>query len=85
MVVEDDLSQGKHPWAKRDGAEMIEQELKPCPFCGSDGKIGKNFGRVSADCTQCPVSIRSNAYSDAGAEAEVVAAWNTRAESSHEA
>lgn len=63
-------------------------ELKPCPFCGSAGKMFKaewltpdmryttyQFGCGNEDC---PCS--ANRFSTACTEEKAVEAWNTRAE-----
>ena len=55
---------------------MSKEKLKPCPFCGSDAKLGTNFGRHSVDCKVCEVSIRSIHITGDGKD--VVKAWNRR-------
>lgn len=60
-----------------------ETNLLPCPFCGADAKIGRNFGRISADCSSCGVSVRSVSVSDDDAKKEVAQIWNQRVEPVH--
>jgi Lar family restriction alleviation protein len=58
---------------------MTEQELKPCPFCGSDGKYGMVSGKHYAACINqnCNVVVNTP-YKDSMTEA--IAAWNQRAD-----
>lgn len=51
-----------------------ETELKPCPFCGSDGavvRMGVSYFVMCETCTCC----RVKGY---GSEAAAIEAWNTR-------
>lgn len=54
---------------------MSEIELKPCPFCGSEGVICNRFEDVYyVECLGCSAKVESyNGLEDA------VAGWNTRA------
>lgn len=54
---------------------MSEIELKPCPFCGSEGVICNRFEDVYyVECLSCSAKVESyNGLEDA------VAGWNTRA------
>lgn len=54
---------------------MREIELKPCPFCGSEGVICNRFEDVYyVECWDCTAKVES--YN--GAE-DAVARWNVRA------
>lgn len=59
---------------KRHDSQPREPTLLPCPFCGSDASITKNFGVYVPGCNHCGVSIGS--YSSARSAATV---WNRRA------
>lgn len=54
---------------------MSEIELKPCPFCGSEGVICNRFEDVYyVECLCCSAKVESyNGLEDA------VAGWNARA------
>ena len=54
---------------------MSEIELRPCPFCGSEGVICNRFEDVHyVECLGCSAKVESyNGLEDA------VAGWNTRA------
>lgn len=59
---------------------MTEQELIPCPFCGSEGDdLDPTFARgkdhVAAGCFGCGCT-----GPDAPSEREAVAKWNARGE-----
>lgn len=58
-----------------------EEEIKPCPFCGSKPKIkfDKDDGTYSIFCYEpyCPITFVEGHYKT---EAEAKAEWNTRAE-----
>ena len=60
-----------------------DAELKPCPFCGGKGYIIMVQNRFYATCDTCTCRIASDCldlryYGDV--LAEVIEAWNTRAE-----
>jgi hypothetical protein len=60
----------------RDKEEEVMEELKPCPFCGSDARssrtdIGRGYQTSFVKCTKCPANIGKS-----GLDAEVF--WNTR-------
>lgn len=70
---------------QEDSSIPRDEELKPCPFCGSDGVVWSDcFQRVR--CTNCymgtaaisPAHART-AESTAEVKTRAVAAWNTRA------
>ena len=48
-------------------------ELKPCPFCGGEGKL--NNYKTAVHCIKC----KAHPYY-LGSESEAIAAWNTRPE-----
>lgn len=66
-------------------------DLLPCPFCGSAFKMGRephdnwpvagmfyiyhDYGPVGSAARECPIEVQRHFQS----EAEVLAAWNTRA------
>ena len=61
------------------------RNLKPCPFCGSEGEIvdidWSGFPPFGVGCSECPVIIAEyGEYKLFDTEAEAIAAWNTRAE-----
>lgn len=50
----------------------MDEELKPCPFCGKPGTVfGGWFGCSNRDCL-----VEAGRYGDGGHEA--IPAWNTR-------
>ena len=58
-------------------------ELKPCPFCGGKGVLVRIDHKYYVTCDTCTCRTASGYigfryYGDA--EAEAIAAWNTRAE-----
>ena len=54
---------------------MNANELKPCPFCGGNGRLTVwTPNAASVSCICCGAHINTNAA------AEAVEAWNTRAE-----
>ena len=53
-----------------------ETELKPCPFCGSDGAVVRMGGSYFVMCETC-TCCRVKGY---GSEAAAIEAWNTRSE-----
>lgn len=51
-------------------------DLKPCPFCGGEARIGKIYGDAwTVECTEC--GIQSGCYDT---ESEAIEAWDHRAE-----
>lgn len=61
-------------------------ELKPCPFCGGDGKLtGNERDGFHAGCSQCFCEVGEAFDRDAmpdhmfRTKDEAIAAWNTRA------
>jgi len=58
---------------------MTEQELKPCPFCGSK-RIGLVFSLAGYQC-YCTSPLCSASVSRCFViKADAIAAWNRRAE-----
>ena len=55
-------------------------ELKPCPFCGSKGKIRECVGEWIVECenTSCPISYPIGAFFET--EEAAVEWWNRRAD-----
>ena len=55
-------------------------EIKPCPFCGSEGKLHhkRNLGTWIVECSNnsCPASYMIG-Y-DYDTQEEAIAAWNRR-------
>jgi len=61
----------------------IDNELKPCPFCGGKGKLNDEKGRIYSfvKCTNCGaetglISVSAEYCSDEKA----IKTWNTRFE-----
>ena len=54
----------------------MNEELKPCPFCGSDKIIVEHIHRVryGCRCDNCDTVQDPNART----ESEAIAKWNTR-------
>ena len=61
----------------------MNEELKPCPFCGSveisSGSAWPGFNEECSGIVQCH-GKRCWAYMLGTGEAEAIAAWNTREE-----
>ena len=58
---------------------MVEQqELKRCPFCGGEAKIGRIFGHESVYCTKCDACILPSPYDDKDELKKSIEAWNKR-------
>lgn len=53
----------------------MQEELKPCPHCGSKAQINKAFGLYQVSCTNlfCPRMTRL-----CETETEAIKAWNRR-------
>ena len=49
-------------------------ELKPCPFCGGEARLGMDFDWHFVYCIECQAQIERD-Y-----EKEAIDAWNRRAE-----
>lgn len=57
----------------------MQDELKPCPFCGGDAGIGGGVNYRFVNCMSCMASTNIIlADSHMPTEAEAIAAWNTR-------
>jgi Lar family restriction alleviation protein len=57
---------------------MAEKNLMPCPFCGSEAKIGENYrGQYSVMCTDCGALVFFECCRD---KERTISAWNTRDE-----
>lgn len=56
--------------------EKIQEELKPCPFCGGKGEVwqGRYLHENWAQCTKCKTQLGGTFTSLQGA----VDAWNRR-------
>lgn len=54
---------------------MSNEELKPCPFCGSGAQLNDCLGDYWVTCNLCNAS--ANMYSG---EENAIKAWNTRNE-----
>ncbi|MBR5199223.1 MAG: Lar family restriction alleviation protein [Bacteroidales bacterium] len=48
-------------------------DLKSCPFCGGEGKIGKFMGRYSVHCCECLGSAKLDEI-----EEKAIEYWNRR-------
>lgn len=64
---------------------MKEDKLKPCPFCGPEGKINGphesgNYRKTTfwIECERCEI------YLEKETRAEVIEAWNTRSDQTEE-
>ena len=64
----------------------MQNELKPCPFCG--GRVeetggscnyGKRIMTLSVTCTGCGTKFQLKAKFDDNPYTETIAAWNRRA------
>jgi Restriction alleviation protein Lar len=58
-----------------------ENELKPCPFCGSRAELRETFGKLFAGCSNDKCAIRPDTWlRTQTTDLRVVAkAWNARA------
>ena len=74
------LSGNRNAWK-----EATMNDLKPCPFCGSEAEIitawnsvwGKDVYRIACSNKACPIDyIVTKQHAT---KAEAIAAWNTRA------
>jgi Lar family restriction alleviation protein len=61
---------------------MAENELKPCPFCGSRAQLNEYYGRESthfiARCVSCEAQIYGTD------KRKTIEAWNRRAKDGRE-
>jgi hypothetical protein len=57
---------------------MKEKELKPCPCCGGEAELCRNFGRIGISCKECGINIRSEELCSEIGYDSVYAEWNTR-------
>lgn len=53
----------------------MNNELKPCPFCGGEAKVSNVFGRAGVICKDCQAEMRGYLGMT---EEEVKEAWNRR-------
>ena len=62
--------------------EVIDQELKPCPCCGSSNGLyvlqDEKYGEWSVFCDICKTSLHNENHCDTRDDA--ISAWNRRAE-----
>lgn len=60
--------------------KVIQNNLKPCPFCGGKVSVEKGFGGITFfECRKCGATV---SFKDKGSSMEVlnpVFAWNNRA------
>lgn len=56
-------------------------ELKPCPFCGGEATLTKEYGRffVSCENDNCSVGVETTLWVS-GTMDGAIKAWNRRAE-----
>lgn len=52
----------------------MQENIKPCPFCGAKARVSRECELVR--CTECGGNVCSARYS----LEQAIAAWNTRAE-----
>ena len=59
---------------------MNDDQLKACPFCGGEAKLYDDYGRYRVACNGviCRMDCATN---ESYSKDEIIAAWNTRAES----
>jgi hypothetical protein len=53
-------------------------ELRKCPFCGGEAKIGRIFGHESVYCTKCDACILPSPYDTEDELNKSIEAWNKR-------
>lgn len=51
----------------------MDEELKPCPFCGAEGRLIDLAG-YEVHCTQCGCDV----VPASGGKSDAIAAWNRR-------
>lgn len=60
------------------------QELKPCPFCGGQARIGyaiNDYNRWGVSCQNCGCSVEVEDWKGVDdTEENAIAAWNRRAD-----
>lgn len=63
----------------------IEEELKPCPFCGGEAKFYQNIEENNCfiECTKCQASSPLMYHYGDDAKPHVIEAWNSRQEQHH--
>ena len=65
------------------GSEKMTEELKPCPFCGSDNvHLSHWTGQAYVYCANC--MVRTEVYLHGSCEEKAIEAWNRRAERDRE-
>ena len=60
----------------------MEQELKPCPFCGAEAKIKASWGHSYIEAKHqrpCGFYHLTSRFGPFGSEKNAITAWNTRA------
>jgi len=55
---------------------MKDDDLKPCPFCGTRARFALVFGREGIICNGCEATMRSMSLSDD--RSELAKQWNSR-------
>lgn len=69
-----------------DDTRKLEEELKPCPFCGSEPeyvqeRVGNDAYRDWVSCRKCWGAVHTHAPAKPG---ETIKRWNTRHEVSND-
>ena len=55
-------------------------ELKPCPFCGGEAKIGRFMALHTVGCKECLAMMVSEFLDKTWSKEKAVEAWNRRVE-----
>jgi Lar family restriction alleviation protein len=57
----------------------MDEELKPCPFCGGAVHMDVQDGSTCVNCDGCGMSFTVFEWFDWGESEKTIAAWNKRA------
>ena len=57
----------------------MNEELKPCPFCGCEARIYEEGIKYGVTCIGCPAQMEGDDWPEYVTLEEIVVLWNKRA------